>query len=345
MDPVTITDFAITGRSTAIPINVEPVVLTYNADFSSPSSIVFDFGQVNSTRVLGVIQSICIDNATNPNPVEVLVEGTEQFFTAPAYSTGYYKIDANQQSRIRLETQGGATEIVTVTLYNYPNTPFVWYSYGAINKDVPLKMQGANPNGTPDVDNTEFPNPVYLGGRGPTGELVALKVDALGRLDLAASFTIGGVFGADPLGGAPVNPGINLAAVDFSSGDLVQIYTSSNGLFVSDQLALAELVSANANLDSIENLLTGPSGNTTTSVAASITDVPILGVNANRKGGLIFNNSPAIMYVLFEVSGSSNTVFSTRVDAYGNFPIGNYTGAICATWAAATGDAKVSEFV
>lgn len=89
-----------------------------------------------------------------------------------------------------------------------------------------------------------------------------------------------------------------------------------------------------------------PATGTQTNVASSATDVTILAANAARKGGMIFNDSTSVLYLLFATGTSSATNYSTQIAAGGmlSIRVGEYTGIIKGLWASANGAAKVTEF-
>ena len=82
-----------------------------------------------------------------------------------------------------------------------------------------------------------------------------------------------------------------------------------------------------------------------TNVAASITSVTLLAANANRLGASIYNDSAAELLVSMGATASP-TNFSVDMlpGAYFEVPA-SYTGVISGIWAAATGNARVTEYV
>jgi len=82
-----------------------------------------------------------------------------------------------------------------------------------------------------------------------------------------------------------------------------------------------------------------------TNVAASITSVTLLAANISRLGASIYNDSPAELLVSMGATASA-TSFSVDMlpGAYFEVPA-NYTGVISGIWAAATGNARVTEYV
>ena len=91
-----------------------------------------------------------------------------------------------------------------------------------------------------------------------------------------------------------------------------------------------------------------------TNVAAAVGDTVLLAANKNRKIATVFNDSSAILYLKFG-SGASTTSFTVRLAAYSYYevPVGMsamingtarpYNGQINGYWAAATGNARVTE--
>lgn len=84
---------------------------------------------------------------------------------------------------------------------------------------------------------------------------------------------------------------------------------------------------------------------TLTSVASSATTVSLLASNANRKGAYFFNDSTSILYLAYAASAST-TAYTTQIPASSLFelpPEPVFTGAISGIWAAANGNARITE--
>lgn len=82
---------------------------------------------------------------------------------------------------------------------------------------------------------------------------------------------------------------------------------------------------------------------TQTSVAGATGNTNILVLNASRKGGTIFNDSSAIMYVKLGTTASTTSYSAQLVsNAYYEIPFG-YIGNIDAVWVSATGNARITE--
>lgn len=87
-----------------------------------------------------------------------------------------------------------------------------------------------------------------------------------------------------------------------------------------------------------------PATGTQTSAASSATDVVILAANANRKGAMVYNDSTQILYLLLANAVSSAAVHTVQIPAgvYYEVPFG-YAGVLKGLWAAANGNARVTE--
>lgn len=345
-DPITINALAQTGRLKEIDPKAGKVFSTTNLDFSAAANYIIDFSTQSQGQTFGTPRTMFLDNGSNPNPVEILVQGTDQFFTIPSYSTGFYLLDATTASRVSLVTNGGASDVCTVTFYNYERSPVVWYSFGPLNSNVPLKSYGTMDEGD-DVATEQYKQPIFIGGIDrATGDFRGVSVDALGRLNFSSSISIGGVFGADPMGAAPINPGV-VQAVRDSTGDIVYVTLNAAGEFlVTDGPANTKLTAIGAQLATlIENTDKAVTG-TQSIVPGAAADTIILAANAARQGATVYNDSTAILYLLLANAVSSNTVYSLQVAAGGYYEVpAKYTGIIKGIWASATGNARVTELV
>lgn len=84
-----------------------------------------------------------------------------------------------------------------------------------------------------------------------------------------------------------------------------------------------------------------------TSVNDTATSTTLVAANASRLGGTIYNDSSALLYVLWGAGTASPTNYSVRVysNGYVEIPV-NYTGIVVGVWATDPNDgtAQVSEF-
>jgi len=158
-------------------------------------------------RVFGIPRTIFVDNGSNPNNATVSVSITQQYFVVPAYSAGYYTITAQDKSTITVESDGGATDLVTLSIYNYDIAPSVWYSRTPFNASEPIKVQGTMAEGD-TIALASYNDPVYLAGKSPTGSVKSVAVSAVGHLLVDAS-----VSNAPALQGAYRDKSITLSGV------------------------------------------------------------------------------------------------------------------------------------
>jgi hypothetical protein len=362
MDPIIVTDLNITGRVTERDTRLGNVFVTYNMDFSSTANYVFQFGIQSQMQTFGVVKSLFLDNGSNPNDVEVAVTGTDQFFTVPAYSIGIYTVDANQGSNINVVTTGGATDICTITFYNWERPPVVWYSFGAFNSDAPIKAYGTMAEGD-TVASEQFKEPLYIGGidRG-TGQFRGIKVDAQGRLDFASTITIGAVTiadGADVALGATTdaavtNPATNGTVISYLRGLLTRFNANLNSL-ASEVTAAAILtrldvnlstVATEATLDAIRDVTVAQTTTgTLTAVASNTSAFTLLAANANRRGASIVNSSNTTLRISLSATNPTTTLYTVQLlnGAYYEVPFG-YTGIIKGICDAVVDSVNVTEY-
>jgi len=82
----------------------------------------------------------------------------------------------------------------------------------------------------------------------------------------------------------------------------------------------------------------------TTSVASSATNVTLLAANTARKAASIYNDSTQVLYIKYGATAST-TSYKTQIaaGAYFEFPQPCYAGIVDGIWAAANGNARISE--
>lgn len=331
VDPINVTDLTQVGRAQVLNKTPEPVSLNYNADFTNPANIVFNFATINQQKVFGVPKTVFVDNGNNPNPVIVSVSITNQGFSVPAYAQGRFALDATTNSEISFVTDGGSSDKTKIVLYNYELPPVVWYSYGTFNNDKPVMVDGAMTE-LSDVASSANNNPVYIGGIDrATGLFHGIAVDAQGRLDFSSTITIGAVYGVDAVGVAPTQAPVLVAPLD-NTGDVGSFNTNAGGeLKVHDASVVSEIAN--------------PDNSAITTVAAAIVSTLVLAANTNRKGAVLYNNSSSVVNVSFS-NVNAVTTPSIILAAYGSITLqsNDYTGQINAAWGTATGSMLVTEF-
>lgn len=235
--PIQFSDLIQSGRVSAPDPNLPRVFLTYNADFSAAADLELNLVTINQGAAFGVVRSIFIDNGSNPSNVEIWVSGTDQYFTVPPYAQGQFTVSANMQSTIRLTTDGGAVDTVTIAFYNHDIAPSVWYSYGPTNIAEPQKVYGPMTPG--DTVATETTNtPVFIGAIDGTGVFRSILCDATGKLEMAGTISISSIIiadGNDEAMGAKsdaaiTNPALTASLIALTKGNLTGINTFNTNL-------------------------------------------------------------------------------------------------------------------
>jgi hypothetical protein len=184
VDTIPITDLYVAGRLTADQESPNKVSVARDLDFSGPSSYELDFTTVNQDKVFGIIKSMFLDNTDNPSEIVVSVSSTQQKFTIPAFSEGYFSIIAAQQSRVRLDSDGGATSTITAVFHNWFIAPQVWYKNGNNPSGGVLDVEGPNADGA-DLDAVSNTNPVLIAGVDRAdNKQHTISVDATGKINV-----------------------------------------------------------------------------------------------------------------------------------------------------------------
>ena len=93
----------------------------------------------------------------------------------------------------------------------------------------------------------------------------------------------------------------------------------------------------------------GSTTGTITSVSGAAASTQLLASTTSRKGGTVFNDSTAILYLALADTTASTSVFTVKMEggSYYELPAtegGVYTGKIVGIWASATGAARITEF-
>lgn len=200
------------GRVNAQRPDVQPAFLR-NAQVYTTDTYEFNFpSAAGAPNTFGVVRSMFIDNGDNANILNVRVAGTQQTFSVPANSAGFYTVDAKESSTISITSAANSTNLVEVIFYNYEKPPIVWYKFGPFNTGAPILVQGAMAEGATIATSTAN-NPLYIGGidRG-TGLFHGIAVDATGKL--STSDTVAD--GADVTQGAKADAAITDPTVSAS---------------------------------------------------------------------------------------------------------------------------------
>lgn len=92
------------------------------------------------------------------------------------------------------------------------------------------------------------------------------------------------------------------------------------------------------------NAVAQASTGTTSSVAASVTNVQLLAANTNRKGFTIYNDGANNLFIKFGTTAST-TSYTIKIPATGLYEAQSttYTGEIDGIWDVASGSARITE--
>ena len=103
------------------------------------------------------------------------------------------------------------------------------------------------------------------------------------------------------------------------------------------------LVAAGGNLQT-SSLHRVASAATLANIASSASSVTLQASNTSRRGWLCFNDSTQILYIKFGATASTTSyVVQVPPSGYYELPLPAYTGVIDGIWAAANGNARVTE--
>lgn len=198
-------------------------------------------------------------------------------------------------------------------------------TYGKM--DISGTVTAANPSvGT---DGSAIPASSTLLGASDGTNLQQLLVESATQRNLrVALFNAGNELAVDASGRLTLipNSSVNVAQLNGSA-------TSTNA--GTSDAGTQRVVSAGA--------ATGTKSN----VASSVTSVTILASNTSRKGAIIYNDSTQILYLDLSGGTASSSSYSVQVPSNGYFEVPGpviYNGAITGIWAAANGNARVTEW-
>lgn len=138
---------------------------------------------------------------------------------------------------------------------------------------------------------------------------------------------------------------VSISAEDLRNQVRAMINTGSGDATAANQvLEIALLTDIETNTEAAaENTDKTSTTGTTSSVASSAVDVTLLASNVLRKGATIFNESTQVLYVKLG-SVSSLTSYTTQIPPNGYYEVPYwYVGEIDGIWAAANGNARITE--
>lgn len=159
-------------------------------DFSASNDYIIDISFQVAGLTFSNPRTMFVDNTTNPAGIAVSIGGTQQKFTIPPFTAGYFIISAQVSSRIEMVSTGPATGPIHVQLYNYGIPPVTW-SLGSTSVVVV---------GTVDENLKQINGVTVSTGHGVanTGTLrVELPTDGTGKVGLNAGAAVIGQVGID----------------------------------------------------------------------------------------------------------------------------------------------------
>lgn len=121
-------------------------IISFQADFTpiGDTQYILDLTTQVQGDKFNQAKTLFFDNSSNPDYISVVVTNTQQAFTIPPRSNGFYPLAAQPNSQIILHcASGGATQIGRGQLYNYHIEPQVWYQNGSpviVTGTVPVSV-------------------------------------------------------------------------------------------------------------------------------------------------------------------------------------------------------------
>lgn len=98
-------------------------------DFAASDQYDVDFTLAYAQKTISVVQTVWVDNSSNPQPVLFSVAGTGQKFTAPPYAQGSFPVIAAIRPKIAVSSVNSAAT-VTLLWLNVPLPSSQWYPAG-----------------------------------------------------------------------------------------------------------------------------------------------------------------------------------------------------------------------
>lgn len=102
--------------SAAYPITV---------DFTAETTFEVNLQNLQAGGQISQLEGVYIDNADNPDPLLVMVQGTGQRIICPPFSQGYFVVLAPNPPAIIIESAMAAV-VCQVILLNFTVMPVVW---------------------------------------------------------------------------------------------------------------------------------------------------------------------------------------------------------------------------
>lgn len=102
-----------------------PKAIYTSLDFTTLNTNIVDFTLAVSQGKITAIQSIWVDNSSNPQPLQITVQGTQQVITCPAGAQGTFPVIAANRPKFTCVTNG--TLVVNIIWLNVPIPANLWY--------------------------------------------------------------------------------------------------------------------------------------------------------------------------------------------------------------------------
>jgi hypothetical protein len=193
----------------------------------------------------------------------------------------------------------------------------------------------------------------------------SLTVDGTVAATQSGTWTLGANSGVD-IGDVTINNAAGVSAVNIQDGgnsitvdgtvaatqsgtwNIGTVTTITNVVHVDDNSSSLTVDDGGSSI-TVDGTITATSDTSATAtisnVSGSASSVTILASNASRKKALVYNDSTAILYLLFGTGTASATNFSEKLfpeDSY-ELDVPVFTGQLTGVWASATGAARVTE--
>lgn len=213
----------------------ENAIISATLDFAGEETYIFDptvYQQAGTFA--GNVQALFLDNSTNPKPALVTVDQSGQQFPVPPYSTGWYQIVSNLNSKITIYSLGGSLNGSKsfAQFTNYPKEPVVYFGFSPLTDGARVKLIGVD-----DTTNMGITNPIIVGGS--DGAVArTLLTDNTGRLIIVGSGSGGVAYGPDAPGVTPTQNPLLMAGVNVSN-QVTRLRTDANGELQVDVIASA----------------------------------------------------------------------------------------------------------
>lgn len=210
-------------RSGLVPLYEHgPKYLPIDLDFTDVTFIDVNLFNENTNGAIDFVQSLYIDNASNPDALVIVMNVTGQRLVIPPYSQGTYPCLASTPLQFRVSTTQGALNCMVGCL-NVPMPFAAWFSQfaGPLNVATPPYV-GAyiDRSGSVAIANT----PQVLAAANPTRKQIIIRNPAINNESLFINF------------GAAPDP--NVDALEITVGSE---YNSLNGPVTNQEIQIVSV--------------------------------------------------------------------------------------------------------